>query len=80
MAKRYKVLLVVTTISVLLLAWYQYHRYKSWWSFPNYDDGLPTGEVGDKVIVMAKLAMEDTSWVAENLPEYVHTRFIISNY
>jgi hypothetical protein len=27
--------------------------------------------VGDKIIVMAKMETEDTSWVAEELPEYV---------
>ena len=32
----------------------------------------PVGNtVGDKVIVMAKMEHEDTSWVAEELPEYV---------
>lgn len=36
------------------------------------------GEVGDKVIVMAKLEKEDTSWVAEYLPEY--TSSITSKY
>ena len=29
-----------------------------------------SGEVGDKIIIMAKLEKEDTSWVAEYLPEY----------
>ena len=29
------------------------------------------GTVGDKIIVMAKLEEEDTSWVAEYLPEYM---------
>ena len=28
-----------------------------------------TGDVGDKVIIMAKLEEEDTSWVKEHLPE-----------
>lgn len=30
-----------------------------------------TGKVGDKIIVMAKMEHEDTTWVAEELPEYV---------
>ena len=29
------------------------------------------GAIGDKIIVMAKLEEEDTSWVAEYLPEYL---------
>ena len=33
---------------------------------PKFDD-----KVGDKIIVMAKLEQEDTSWVVEELPEYV---------
>lgn len=28
-------------------------------------------EVGDKIIVMAKLEEEDTDWVQDELPEYV---------
>jgi hypothetical protein len=71
MAKTYKVVLLTTTISLFLLAYYQYTKSKAWWSFPVYDDGLRSGEVGDKVIVMAKLALEDTSWVGENLQKYV---------
>jgi hypothetical protein len=30
---------------------------------------------GDKVIVMAKMEHEDTSWVAEELPEYVYANW-----
>lgn len=33
-------------------------------------------KVGDKVIVMAKMEHEDTSWVAEELPEYVVSELI----
>ena len=33
--------------------------------------GLLPGAIGDKIIIMAKLEEEDTSWVAEYLPEYV---------
>ncbi|RDL40330.1 uncharacterized protein BP5553_00309 [Venustampulla echinocandica] len=44
MAKRYKALLLITTISLSLLAWHQYTKSKTWWSFPNYDDGSPAGE------------------------------------
>jgi hypothetical protein len=33
---------------------------------------------GDKVIVMAKMEHEDTSWVAEELSEYVKTALITS--
>ena len=32
------------------------------------------GKPGDKVIVMAKLEKEDTSWVTEHLQEYVPVR------
>lgn len=70
MANKYKVFLIVSTICLLLLAYYQFTQSKAWWSFPLYDDGLREGEVGDKVIVMAKLAIEDTSWVAEHLSKY----------
>jgi hypothetical protein len=69
MAKTYKVSLLTITISLLLLGYYHYTESKAWWSFPLYDDGLRRGEVGDKVIVMARLASEDTSWVGENLPK-----------
>ena len=39
-------------------------------------DGLPglMGEAGDKVVIMARLEMEDTSWVTTQLPEYDATR------
>lgn len=30
------------------------------------------GEAGDQVIIMAKMEKENTNWVAEMLPEYVH--------
>jgi hypothetical protein len=70
MANKYKVFLIVSTICLLLLGYYQFTEYRAWWSFPLYDDGLRDGEVGDKVIIMAKLAVEDTSWVAEHLSEY----------
>lgn len=71
MAKPYKVAFIATFLSLFLLAYYQYCKTKAWWSFPLYDDGLRLGEVGDKVIVMAKLAVEDTSWVNDNLQKYV---------
>jgi hypothetical protein len=70
MANKYKGFLIVSTICLLLLGYYQFTEYRAWWSFPLYDDGLRDGEVGDKVIIMAKLAVEDTSWVAEHLSEY----------
>ena len=47
-------------------------------TFKNFHHGAPELEllepvdntVGDKVIVMARLEHEDTSWVADGLPEY----------
>jgi len=38
--------------------------------------GVPT--VGDKIIVMASLESEDTSWVAEELPEYAELKRVSS--
>lgn len=73
MAKKYSIFLLVTIISLLILGNYQYIRSREWWSFPLYNDGLRLGEVGDKVIVMAKLAVEDTSWVEEHLAKYTLT-------
>jgi hypothetical protein len=37
------------------------------WDWDEYHDD--TSQVGDKVIVMAKLERENTDWVAQNLPE-----------
>lgn len=36
-----------------------------------YHPNPPRNVTGDKVIVMAKMEHEDTTWVAEELPEYV---------
>lgn len=77
MGKSYKGVLLTITISILLLGYHHYTEAKAWWSFPLYDDGLRSGEVGDKVIVMGRLASEDTSWVAENLPKYTSTQLIV---
>jgi hypothetical protein len=80
MANKYKLFLLISAIALFLLAYYQYTESKAWWSFPLYDDGLREGEVGDKVIVMAKLALEDTSWVAEHLPKYIYTLLFSLNF
>ena len=77
MGKPYKGVLLTITLSILLVGYYHYTEAKAWWSFPLYDDGLRSGEVGDKVIVMGRLASEDTSWVAEYLPKYTSTQFIV---
>ena len=57
----------------------QYHAGEyvaDWWKYkqpqPNYQDVAHQVYVGDKVIVMAKLEEENTNWVEEELPEYVH--------
>lgn len=76
MGKSYRGVSLTIIISILLLGYYHYIEARAWWSFPLYDDGLQSGEVGDKVIVMARLASEDTSWVAENLPKYTSTPFV----
>lgn len=62
----------------------QYHAgayVADWWKYrqsrPNYQDVAHQVHVGDKVIVMAKLE-EDTNWVEEELPEYVHYRSMYS--
>jgi hypothetical protein len=64
-------LFAIVIIFALLLSWFvgkrEYNRRKEWWKWEEYHDD--TSQVGDKVIVMAKLEKENTDWVAQNLPE-----------
>ncbi|KAI9732884.1 MAG: hypothetical protein M1834_003824 [Cirrosporium novae-zelandiae] len=39
----------------------------------------PTVKVGDKVIVMAKLQSEDTSWVSNDLPDWQNAIYTVDN-
>lgn len=75
------VVAVVVVIGLLLLVklklydiWDQYNvpAYVQSYVGPGENDfPLQDGPPIDKVIVMAKVKMEDTTWVEENLPEYV---------
>jgi hypothetical protein len=55
----------------LLLSWFvgqrEYKRREEWWDWEEYHDNA--SQVGDKVIVMAKLEKENTDWVTQNLPK-----------
>jgi len=42
--------------------------------YENQNSGVPEVEVGDKIIVMASLESENTSWVADKLPEYAELK------
>ena len=51
---------------------YAYNYLRTFLQHDPFDDSsLQLGEVQDKVIVMARLAGEDTRWVDEHLWEYV---------
>lgn len=78
----YRLLIAATLIVTFLIA-VKVRLYEIWdqYDVPAYvgsslgvGDGayevVPlVGEVGDKIIVMAKMEKEDTSWVGQHLPE-----------
>lgn len=66
-----KSLFAIAITFAFLLSWFvgkrEYKRRKEWWDWEEYHDDA--SQVGDKVIVMAKLERENTDWVAQTLPE-----------
>jgi len=82
MARRYKLILSLSTIPLLLFVWYQYIQSQKWWAFPLYIDSTPfgaSGEFGDKVIVMASQSHDDTSWVSRELQDWQRAIYLVDN-